>query len=347
MRIIRGANIAIGSSSENPTAANDADVPIFLPPPQLQIDFAFALEQMRELCLQEALGKAVATLKVTDIDAELAKFVPGDSLSKLAAHGLRGELMFAVPCILRASPRLVGYYRLLLGYSQKQFYGLTGVGRFKSMEESGSLSAVQESGLDDLCSAFAGASTLLLEGIGAKRIHQGLLDDLTLLTVGPQLRGGSNVKAGTAGIVKVFDAISAIVAHAATKSSPRLIEIRNAAGRRVFIQFSSDPDIRIQEEMTALSRRNIIAIEVKAGLDFSNIHNRIGEAEKSHQKAKADGYVERWTVVNVDRINLTQARQESPSTDRFYLLSHIDGGTGPEYQDFYNRVVALTGIIAP
>jgi hypothetical protein len=32
---------------------------------------------------------------------------------------------------------------------------------------------------------------------------------------------------------------------------------------------SSDPDIRIQEEMTAVSLRKLIAIEVKAGLDFS------------------------------------------------------------------------------
>lgn len=244
-------------------------------------------------------------------------FVARDSLTKLAGHGLRGELMFGVPCVLRAEPRLLGYYRLLLGFSQKALYGVAGLGRFKSMEESGSLNAVQESGLEALCAGLAGASAMLLDGIGARRISAGLLDDLALLTVGPQLRGGYNVKAGIAGIVKVFDAISAIVAHAVTKTAPQLIEIKNAAGRRVLIRFASDPDIRIQEEMTATSLWNIVAIEVKAGLDFSNIHNRIGEAEKSHQKAKADGYVERWTVVNVDRINIAMAHQESPSTDRF------------------------------
>ena len=98
--------------------------------------------------------------------------------------------------------------------------------------------------------------------------------------------------------------------------------------------------------MTPTSLRNIIAIEVKAGVDFSNVHNRIGEAEKSHQKARADGYVERWTVVNVDRMDMAMAHRESPSTDRFYRLSQIDAGTGEEYQDFYNRVAALTGIVA-
>jgi hypothetical protein len=323
-----------------------AELALRLPLPQLQIDFAFALEQIRGVYLQEALSKAVVTLSIAEIDAELAKFVPGDSLVKLAGHGLRGELMFAVPCLLRAEPRLLGYYRLLLGYSQKQFYGTAGMGRFRSMEESGSLSRVQENLLVSLCAALTDASRMLLDGIGAKRISKDLLDDLSLLTVGPQLRGGHNVRAGTAGIVKVFDAISAIVAHGTIGTGPQLIEIKNAAGRRVLIRFASDPDIRIQEEMTPTSLRNIIAIEVKAGLDFSNIHNRIGEAEKSHQKARADGYVERWTVVNIDRMDMAMAHRESPSTDRFYRLSQIDAGTGEEYQDFYNRVVALTGIVA-
>jgi hypothetical protein len=323
-----------------------AELAIQLPLPQLQIDFAFALQQIRGLYLQEALSKAVIALDIAQIDAELAKFVPGDSLVKLARHGLRGELMFAVPCILRAEPRLLGYYRLLLGYSQKQFYGTPGVGRLRSMEEAGSLNRRQEALLETLCTALTDASRLLLDGIGAKRISKDLLDDLSLLTVGPQLRGGYNVRAGTAGIVKVFDAISAIVGHATIGTGPQLIEIRNAAGRRVLIRFASDPDIRIQEEMTPTSLRNIIAIEVKAGLDFSNIHNRIGEAEKSHQKARADGYVERWTVVNVDRMDMAMAHRESPSTDRFYRLSQIDAGSGEEYQDFYNRVVALTGIVA-
>jgi hypothetical protein len=38
--------------------------------------------------------------------------------------------------------------------------------------------------------------------------------------------------------------------------------------------------------------RSLAAIEIKGGRDYSNIHNRIGEAEKSHQKAEKQGYVE-------------------------------------------------------
>src|SRR5215831_11086308 len=63
------------------------------------------------------------------------------------------------------------------------------------------------------------------------------------------------------------------------------------------------------------------SIEIKGGGDLSNIHNRIGEAEKSHQKAKNEGYVECWTMVGVVDSNLDLARRESPTTDRFY---HID-----------------------
>jgi hypothetical protein len=96
--------------------------------------------------------------------------------------------------------------------------------------------------------------------------------------------------------------------------------------------------------MAGGSFRNIIAIEVKAGQDFSNIHNRIGEAEKSHQKAKLAGYVECWTVVNVDRIDLDVARKESPSTNRFYLISNLISHDSIEYDDFRNRIISLTGI---
>ena len=128
------------------------------------------------------------------------------------------------------------------------------------------------------------------------------------------------------------------------QSQETLIEIRNAAGRTVFIEFAPDPDIIIREEMRPGNFRQLIAIEVKAGSDFSNIHNRIGEAEKSHQKAKASGFVECWTVVNVDNIDVTMAHRESPSTNRFYRISALVAAAGDHYQDFKDRVISLTGI---
>ena len=110
------------------------------------------------------------------------------------------------------------------------------------------------------------------------------------------------------------------------------------------IKLAADPDIVLQEEMESDVYRDIIAIEVKSGTDFSNIHNRIGEAEKSHQKARQAGFVECWTIVNVDRIDLEMAQRESPSTNRFYRISELTKGVGVEFLDFRSRIVSLVGI---
>jgi hypothetical protein len=80
------------------------------------------------------------------------------------------------------------------------------------------------------------------------------------------------------------------------------------------------------------------------GTDASNIHNRIGEAEKSHQKAHQRGFTECWTVLNAVRLNTTKARSESPSTDRFYSLATLISGVGEEYEDFRRRIISLTAI---
>jgi hypothetical protein len=316
-----------------------------IPVPELQIDFSFALTQIRSLYLQEALSNTVQKLAIAEIDRELAGMVPPTSLASLARHGLRGELLFPVPSVLKANPLLLGYYRLLLGFSQKEFYtARTGASLFKGMEEKGRLSEKAESQLPGLCRALIKSCCILLDGVGPERISRDLLDDLTILTLGPQLRGGANVRKGSAAIVRVFKVIHAIVKHAALKSLASRIVIRNAAGRKVLIEFAPDPDIIIREEMSSNNYRNMIALEIKGGTDFSNIHNRLGEAEKSHQKARNAGYVECWTVVNVDRIDMNLAKKESPSTNRFYRLSELETGTGEEYTDFKNRIVSLTGI---
>ncbi len=318
---------------------------INIPSPELQIDFSFALGQIRSLYLQDALGQTIQNMDIAEVDQQLSAYVPKENLKALARHGLRGELVYPVPCVLEKNPHLLGYYRLLLGFSQKEFYtaqfGVTG---FKSMETKGLLSEKNKGLLPALCKGLVASAASLIEGIGIDRISREMLDDLALLTVGPQLRGGANVKKGVAGIVDVFQAIHEIVQHAATNSSASRIEIMNAAGRKVYIEFAPDPDIVIREEMSRNRFRNVIAIEVKGGTDFSNIHNRVGEAEKSHQKAKAAGYVECWTVVNVDRIDLEMARRESPTTNMFYRLSDLKAMSGNDYQDFMERVVSLTGI---
>ena len=320
---------------------------IKFPSPNLQIDFAFALKRFRAVYLQSALLETVRDLNIAELDQQLAEFVPAHDLATLAQYGLRAELLFPVPALLEANPYLLGYYRLLMGYSQKEFYGRDkgfGVGYFKLMEDKGRASARALADLPALCAAFCESASALLEGVGPLRVSRELLDDLTLLTVGPQLRGGANNQRGTAGIVLVFEIIQEIVAHATAEVRDSAIEVNSATGRSVLIEFAADPDIIIREEMEPQHYRNVVAIEVKSGTDVSNIHNRIGEAEKSHQKARQSGFTECWTVVNVSRLDMVKARSESPTTNRFYSLTALALRTGDEYDDFKRRVLSLTAI---
>jgi hypothetical protein len=318
---------------------------IVIPIPELQTDFAKTLFTVRGMYLQDALRKVIENADVAVIDKQLHKFVPKRTLSELASIGLRGELVFCTPFLLEKSPKILGYYRLLLGFSQKAFYvSRYGLSIFKSMEEKGIMSEKATKSLGDLCVNMNKSAANLLEGIGIERISANLLHDLTLLSLGAQLRGGANNQFGAAAIVDVFDIVREIVKHSIVKSDDNSMQIKNAAHRKVLIEFASDPDIVIREEMTSTSFRYVIAIEIKGGKDFSNIHNRIGEAEKSHQKARRTGFVECWTVVNVDNMDVEMAKKESPSTDRFYTLSNLKNKESPEYIDFFNRVVSLTGI---
>lgn len=313
--------------------------------PDTQISFAKALTEIRAMLLQDALSATVASMKIIHIDDELHRYADEESLKILAAHGMRGELLFALPCVLTNNPRLLGYYRLLLGYSQKGFYtSATGAGLFKSLEEGGRISKRQSEALPDLCRALNASGKYMLAHLDQKALNASFFDQLTLLTLGPQLRGGANVQRGTSAISQIFDVIFEIVKLASITTDPHCITLRNKSGRTVYIQFSADPDIVIREELIPGTFKNSVAIEVKGGQDYSNIHNRIGEAEKSHQKAKKDGYTECWTIVNVDRLDMGKAGKESPSTNRFYRISALMDKSGKEYEDFALQILSIVGI---
>jgi hypothetical protein len=148
---------------------------------------------------------------------------------------------------------------------------------------------------------------------------------------------------GTEGIEVAFGIIREIVRGAIVSEDPVQLTVKNAARRDVLVQVAADPDIKIQEVMRSGVLRHLIAIEVKSGRDFSNIRNRVGEAEKSHRKARAGGFTECWTIVNVDRTGFDTAKRESPSTDRFYRLSDLSDQSSESYLDFRDRIQALTG----
>lgn len=327
------------------SAAASKGRPISLELPTLQVSFAEALENARSSYLQEALRQVVLKLTAPMIDQELALYADTEALTALAARGIRGELVFPVPSILLACPQLIAYYRLLLGYSQKEFYGArSGLASFKSAESGGKFRALDVESLNQFCQSLCQSAAFLVNGIGTSKIHASLLDDLTLLTLGPQLRGGANVKRGAEAIIVVFSLIRSIVEEAITTETASQIVLKNASNRRVVIAFSSDPDIKIVEQLETGKPRNIIAIEIKGGTDYSNIHNRIGEAEKSHQNARRAKFVECWTIVNVTPFDEAKLAHESPSTNRFFNLGELRDSKSSKFVDFRAMIVALTGI---
>jgi hypothetical protein len=313
------------------------------PHPDLQIAFFHRLSDLRNILLLDALLATVAAVDLDVLNLQLSGFVSKNVLRKVASWGLRGEVVFPVPLILSTNPHLLGYYRLLLGFSQKQFYGKTyGFGFFKSMEEKGILTSLQQTEIDPFCRVLCKSSEHLLEGVG--KLTNATVHELTLLTLGPQLRGGTLNVLGMKATEKVFDLIKNIVASAMISATKRSIKIENAAGRTVRVEFANDPDICIREELPSGSFRNLVAIEIKGGKDISNIHNRIGEAEKSHQKARKLGFVECWTMVGVSHLDMHLARKESPSTDRFYGIDAVAKPDNDESIDFREHLLSRVGV---
>jgi hypothetical protein len=182
-----------------------------IPEPDLQITFCDRLAQVRGLYLLDALLATVAVVDLGRINGELEELAPAPALQRVAGWGLRGEIVFAVPAVLAANPKLLGYYRLLLGFSQKQFYGKRyDFAPFKPMETRAAISAANAKRLRVLCVALISSGAALVEGVS--RLSCELIHDLTWLTLGPQLRGGVLNTLGTVATRRVFDLIQSLLA---------------------------------------------------------------------------------------------------------------------------------------
>lgn len=314
-----------------------------IPYPSRQIAFHQLLVAARKTWLKDALAEVLRHVPPSVVKAEICEFVPPDAQKMLAAAGVRDEHVFPVPAVLQAQPTLVGYYRLLLGVSQKAFYGSgTGLGRFKTMETRGTLAARQEEGLPEFCGAMAQALTELVRQL-SPAITKRDVDELPLLTLGSQFQGANNVVIGQQAIVDVFLVISEIVADHIAARSAQALTVRNASDRIVRIALSSDPDVRVQEEFGEVLH-NKLAIEVKGGTDSSNAHNRAGEAEKSHQKARVDGFREFWTIIALKGVDATKLATESPTTRSWFDAAQVLGREGPDWEEFRVRVAGVVGI---
>ncbi len=310
--------------------------------PRLQIRFFYTLKALRELYFGKALSKTVKSLDIEDINKELGAYVKKESVSKVAEFGLRGEVVFPVPCVLGANPSLLGYYRLLYGLSQKEFYSKGPFGRFKCLEEKGDLPERLTPDIACLCRSLAGTGEKLIDGID--RLSRDIVDDLQLLTLGPQLRGSENTRLGKDATSQVFDLVHAIVKPYVEKADNCKIHIKNDSRRTVLIEFASDPDISMTEQ-TDSGDRLLVAVEIKGGTDVSNIHNRLGEAEKSHQKARGKGFFEFWTILRVE-VDEKTAKKESPTTTRFFHLDKIGVRASEHHKEFKAMLSSVLSIQA-
>jgi hypothetical protein len=311
--------------------------------PDLQITFYYKLKSINDQCLYQALTDTVKQLSIPDIDKELANLVDHESIKKVASFGLRGELFFPVPCIMQSNPKLLGYYRLLLGISQKEFYNKGPFGAFKRLEEQGIISQKINSQIEPLCISLIKTAEIMIADIDDLSLTT--IRDLQMLTLGPQLRGGLNTEFGKNATDKIFKLLKSLVLPYLKSETERALIIENDSKRIVTVEFSSDPDISIIEKIGA-TNRPLVSIEIKGGKDRSNIHNRIGEAEKSHQKAKGKNFFEFWTMVRVD-LDYVDAKRESPTTTRFFNIDHILDPHHEEYQLFRDLLSSLLSIQIP
>ncbi len=327
----------MSSNSEPPFAP----LPVLVP--TVQIGFHKRLVDAQSAFLLPALLSQVATVDIAQLDQELHSLAGSKKLQLAAHHGLRGELLFPVPCILQQKPVLIAYYRLLLGFSQKEFYKPP-FGIFARMETRGTQAEKVATMLPALCLSLTESAWMLASEIPI--ISLDILHALTLLTLGSQFRGSYNTLLGQRATKRVFEIIRRIVSAAIQSEDSTSIVIRNAAGRNVRIEFAPDPDIAVREQLSSGRFNNRIAIEIKGGRDISNIHNRLGEAEKSHQNARDQGFTQFWTIVNVKSLNLEAARRESPTTTAFFSIDQIADHTTAEHAEFKELLVAELGLSA-
>lgn len=85
-------------------------------------------------------------------------------------------------------------------------------------------------------------------------------------------------------------------------------------------------------------------IEIKGGTDISNAHNRAGEAEKSHQKAKQQGFRDFWTLISKSGLSMDKLMQESPATNSWFDVAQVLARDGDDWKDFRSRFAGEAGI---
>ncbi len=117
-----------------------------------------------------------------------------------------------------------------------------------------------------------------------------------------------------------------------TFDSERLVRFEAPDGRRFALIEGSDPDVRMGLTTPEGKEAPIIAIEIKGGEDARNAHNRAGEAEKSHIKARSVGYPHRWTVIVMKGLDRERLREETPSSTELFEATEIIDRRGADWE---------------
>lgn len=308
-----------------------------------QVIFHQMLVAARKTVLMDALSDALGQIDPTVSKKEVLKYVPSDVQKILAASGIRDEHVFPLPCVLITKPTLIGYYRLLLGISQKRFYRAgTGMSPYKRMENRGAYSPKSGPDLEYFCSIMSQNLAELVRQISPK-ITRRDVSELPLLTLGAQLYGSNNNAIGKQATLEVFLAVMEIVEHFVSAKTSTKITVKNASNRSVVIALAADPDIRVQEEFGG-KLRNVLAIEIKGGTDVSNAHNRAGEAEKSHRKAKRQDFRDYWTIIALAGLDAKQLEEESPTTNSWFDVAQVLAREGADWEEFKSRFAGAVGI---
>lgn len=327
---------------KQPSVNSEKSPEIVAPSPARQIGFYQLLVAARKQWLTDALAAALRQVDQRAVKTQIADYIPADVQKLLAAAGLRDEHVFPLPIILEAKPSLVGYYRLLLGSPQKSFYkGGTGLGPFKSMEENGVLTDRHRARLPYFCRAMALPLADLVRQI--PNLSSRDLRELPLLTYGSQLQGSNNTQIGKKAMQDVFIAVTEIVQKHITKRETTRLWLTNASKRTVIIALSGDPDVSVQEIVNDRPH-NKVAIEVKGGTDISNAHNRAGEAEKSHTKAKQKGYRDFWTIISKKGVDIRKLQAESRTTTLWFDAAEVLARDGKDWEEFRERLAGEVGI---
>jgi hypothetical protein len=249
--------------------------------------------------------------------------------------------------VLGRNPFLLGYYRLL-GFSRKAFYEQGPFKRFDSLEDQGKVKDALQPQLPALCVSLLKSASMLVEWINP--ISIGVVNELQMLTLGTQFRGSKNVRLGQEAIDQFFNLLTVMLEPYKPTIKGRTITLKNDSKLPVELRCGSDPDVSVTQQLKS-QKRKLVAIEIKGGTDVSNVWNRLGEAEKSHQTARHQGFNELWTVLRVDVVTdpntLKKARENSPSTTHFFYLDKILDGTTEEGKRFRQLLGSVMGATMP